>query len=138
MFRVKLLVEYDGSNYVGWQRQNNGKSIQEEIEKSLHKIFNKKIELTVAGRTDAGVHAFGQVAHFDLVEKNISEKSIHKAINFFLKKNKNKITILNSKFVNQNFHSRFSVKKKFIYIKSIIEKRILIYFQKEFGLYLKN
>ena len=54
MFRVKL-VEYDGSNYVGWQRQNNGKSIQEEIEKSLHKIFNKKIELTVAGRTDAGV-----------------------------------------------------------------------------------
>ncbi len=85
MFRVKLLVEYDGSNYVGWQRQNNGKSIQEEIEKSLHKIFNKKIELTVAGRTDAGVHAFGQVAHFDLVEKNISEKSIHKAINFFFK-----------------------------------------------------
>ena len=43
MFRVKLLVEYDGSNYVGWQRQNNGKSIQEEIEKSLHKIFNKKL-----------------------------------------------------------------------------------------------
>ena len=83
MFRVKLLVEYDGSNYVGWQRQNNGKSIQEEIEKSLHKIFNKKIELTVAGRTDAGVHAFGQVAHFDLVEKILVKKVFIKLLIFF-------------------------------------------------------
>ena len=112
MFRVKIVVEYDGSNYVGWQRQKNGKSIQEEIEKSLKKIFNETIELTVAGRTDAGVHAFGQVAHFDLKNKNIDENKIYKAINFFLKQNNNKITVLSSKFESQNFHSRFSVKKK--------------------------
>ena len=69
MFRVKLIIEYDGSSYVGWQRQENGKSVQGEIESSLKKIFNEKIGLTVAGRTDAGVHAFGQVAHFDLKKK---------------------------------------------------------------------
>ena len=118
MFRVKLVVEYDGSNYVGWQRQNNGKSIQEEIEKSLKKIFNENIEITVAGRTDAGVHAFGQVAHFDLKKKNIDENKIYKAINFFLKHNDNNITVLSSKFEHQNFHSRFSVKKK-IYLYKI-------------------
>ncbi|MBD23206.1 MAG: tRNA pseudouridine(38-40) synthase TruA [Alphaproteobacteria bacterium] len=112
MLRVKLILEYDGSNYVGWQRQNNGKSIQGEIEKSLVQIFNEHIELTVAGRTDAGVHAFGQVAHFDLKKKVIDEKKIYKAINYFLKQNNNKITVLSSKFVNQEFHSRFSVKRK--------------------------
>ena len=87
MFRIKLIIEYDGSNYVGWQRQENGKSVQGEIESSLKKIFNENIELTVAGRTDAGVHAFGQVAHFDLKKKKIDDNKIHKAINFFLKKN---------------------------------------------------
>ena len=83
MFRVKLVVEYDGSNYVGWQRQNNGKSIQEEIEKSLKKIFNENIELTVAGRTDAGVHAFGQVAHFDLKKKILMKIKFIKQLTFF-------------------------------------------------------
>ena len=65
--------------------KNNGKSIQGEVEKTLTKIFNDNIELTVAGRTDAGVHAFGQVAHFDLKKKKkiIDEKKIYKAINFF-------------------------------------------------------
>ena len=62
MFRIKLIIEGDGSNYVGW-RQENGKSVQGEIESSL-KIFNENIELTVAGRTDASVHAFGQVYTF--------------------------------------------------------------------------
>ena len=66
MHRIKLLIEYEGTNYVGWQRQKNGISIQNEIEKSLKKIFNEDITLSVAGRTDAGVHAFGQVAHFDI------------------------------------------------------------------------
>ena len=118
MIRIKLILEYDGSNYVGWQKQNNGKSIQGEIEKTLMKIFNDNIELTVAGRTDAGVHAFGQVAHFDLKKKIIDEKKIYKAINFFLKQTDNKITVLDSSFVDENFHSRFSVKKK-IYLYKI-------------------
>ena len=118
MLRVKLVIEYDGSNYVGWQRQDKGKSVQGEIEKSLKKIFNDKIELCAAGRTDAGVHALGQVAHFDLKHNVIEEKKIFRAINFFLKQNNNKITVLNSEFVSQKFHSRFSALKK-IYLYKI-------------------
>ena len=83
MFRIKLIIEYDGSNYVGWQRQENGKSVQGEIESSLKKIFNENIELTVAGRTDAGVHAFGQVAHFDLKKKKLMIIKSTKPLTFF-------------------------------------------------------
>ena len=64
--RIKLLIEYDGTDYVGWQKQNNGKSIQEEIEICLSELFRQEVPIFVAGRTDAGVHAFGQVAHFDI------------------------------------------------------------------------
>ncbi len=112
MPRIKLKIEYDGTNYVGWQAQRNGVSIQGEIEDSLKKIFNQKIKLYVAGRTDAGVHALGQVAHFDIERLSIKTENIFRALNFFLKKKKNKITILESSIVNKNFHSRFSVKKK--------------------------
>ena len=124
MIRVKLLIEYDGSEYVGWQSQNNGRSVQGEIEHALRKIFNKKLRIYVAGRTDAGVHAFGQVAHFDLEKKIIDQNRIFKAINFFLKARKNKITILSSKFINENFHSRFSAKKK-IYLYKIHNRETL-------------
>ena len=73
--RIKIIIEYDGSDYVGWQNQKNGKSIQGEIEKALLELFNKKINLSGAGRTDSGVHAKGQVAHFDIDEKNIDIKN---------------------------------------------------------------
>ena len=114
--RIKIIIEYDGSDYVGWQNQKNGKSIQGEIEKALLELFNKKINLSGAGRTDSGVHAKGQVAHFDIEEKNIDIKKLHKSINYILSKNKNRITILKSSFEKNNFHSRFSVrKKKYVY-----------------------
>lgn len=122
MQRVKLLIEYLGTDYVGWQSQNNGKSIQEEIEQALFEIFKKKIKIFVAGRTDAGVHAFGQVAHFDLESDKLEEKKIYYAINFFLKKNKNKITIIDSEFVGNTFHSRFSVKQK-VYLYKILNRK---------------
>ena len=112
MPRIKLKIEYDGTKYVGWQAQTNGVSIQGEIEDSLKKTFNQKIKLYVAGRTDAGVHALSQVAHFDIENLSIETEKIFKALNFFLKKKKNKITILESKIANKGFHSRFSVKKK--------------------------
>ena len=66
MIRLKLLIEYDGFRYVGWQKQKNGKSIQGEIEKCLKVLCKSDVTLFVAGRTDAGVHALGQVAHFDI------------------------------------------------------------------------
>tara|TARA_Y200000002_G_scaffold150240_1_gene124201 strand:- start:62 stop:811 length:750 start_codon:yes stop_codon:yes gene_type:complete len=114
--RIKIIIEYDGSDYVGWQNQKNGKSIQGEIEKALLELFNKKINLSGAGRTDAGVHARGQVAHFDIEYKNIDIKKLCKSLNYILSKNKNRITILKCSLEKNNFHSRFSVrKKKYVY-----------------------
>jgi tRNA pseudouridine38-40 synthase len=88
MPRIKLKIEYDGTQYVGWQTQKNGVSIQGEIEESLKQIFNQEIKLYVAGRTDAGVHALSQVAHFDIDNLSIKTDKIFKALNFFLKKKK--------------------------------------------------
>ena len=85
--RIKLTIEYDGSEYVGWQKQQNGRSIQEEIEICLEKLFNSKIKTYVSGRTDAGVHAFGQIAHFDLKKSHIETK-ISNALNYLLKNRK--------------------------------------------------
>ena len=128
MPRIKLKIEYDGTNYVGWQAQRNGISIQGEIEESLKKIFDQNIKLYVAGRTDAGVHALSQVAHFDIESLSIKTDKIFRAINFFLKKKKNKITILESKIVSKNFHSRFSVKKK-CYLYQIFNRNTKSYIQ---------
>ena len=91
MGRIKLTIEYDGSEYVGWQKQQNGRSIQEEIEICLEILFNSKIKIYVSGRTDAGVHAFGQIAHFDLKKSHIETKKISNALNYLLKESKNKI-----------------------------------------------
>ena len=121
MGRIKLTIEYDGSEYVGWQRQQNGRSIQEEVEICLEKLFKAQIKTYVSGRTDAGVHAFEQIAHFDLKKSNMETKKISNALNYLLKKSKNKITILKSEDVSETFHSRFSVKKK-IYLYKILNR----------------
>jgi tRNA pseudouridine38-40 synthase len=114
--RVKIIIEYDGSGYVGWQNQKNGKSVQGEIEKALLELFDKKIKLSGAGRTDSGVHAAGQVAHFDLDGKFTNLDKICKSINYILSKNKNRISILKASYETDNFHSRFSArKKKYVY-----------------------
>ena len=69
MFIYQILIEYDGTNFVGWQIQKNGHSIQEAIQKTLKKIFKQKITLYGSGRTDSGVHALEQSAHFSLKKK---------------------------------------------------------------------
>ena len=69
MFNFKIIIEYDGTDYVGWQRQDQGLSIQEAIENAIFKLTAEKVILFGAGRTDAGVHALGQVAHFNLKKK---------------------------------------------------------------------
>ncbi|MDC3091450.1 tRNA pseudouridine(38-40) synthase TruA [Rickettsiales bacterium] len=109
--RIKLLIEYDGTNYVGWQKQKKGISVQKEIETCLKKLFNKEIVLFVAGRTDSGVHAMGQVAHFD-IHSQINPSKISSAINFYLNESDNNISILESKEVDKSFDSRFSAKKR--------------------------
>jgi tRNA pseudouridine38-40 synthase len=122
MSRIKLLIEYDGTDYVGWQRQKSGRSIQQEIEECLNKMFKQNIRIYVSGRTDSGVHALGQVAHFDLKEQKIKTEKIFLALNDFLKKSENRITILESTDVKDSFHSRFSVKKK-TYLYKILNRK---------------
>lgn len=85
--RIKISIEYVGTHYVGWQKQKNGISVQEEIEKCLEILFKREISIFAAGRTDSGVHALNQVAHFD-IEENIDLEKTKASINFFLKKKK--------------------------------------------------
>ena len=86
MINYLLKIEYDGTGFVGWQSQKNGKSIQDIIEKALRKVIKSKIRIIGAGRTDKGVHAFTQYANFK-TKKKIENKIIFlNSINFFLRK----------------------------------------------------
>ena len=109
MFNFKITIEYDGTNYVGWQRQDNGMSIQEAIENAIFKLSGEKVIIFGAGRTDAGVHALGQVAHFSLI-KEFKTDNIRDGINQYLRPQP--IAILDVKLVDKNFHARFTAKKR--------------------------
>jgi tRNA pseudouridine38-40 synthase len=86
MFNYLIKIEYEGTNFVGWQSQKNGKSIQDSIEKSLKKVLKAKIRITGAGRTDKGVHAYSQFANFKLKKKIDNKKIFLDSVNFFFKK----------------------------------------------------
>ena len=130
MYRYQILIEYDGSRFFGWQIQKKGKTIQGIIQKKISKLLKEKIIISAAGRTDAGVHALGQVAHFDLDDNKIPEDKIFKALNSNLRKRGNKITILKSTSVSSNFHARFSAKKK-TYLYQILNRQSISYLQNE-------
>ena len=108
MFNYLLKIEYDGTGFVGWQSQKNGKSIQNSIEKALKKVLKTQIRVIGSGRTDKGVHALSQYANFKLKKKINEKKTFLNSINFFLKKKY--ISILDLKTKNANFHARFSAK----------------------------
>ena len=110
MRNLKLTVEYDGTNYCGWQIQNRraSKSIQETIEKTLQKILQEKIRLIASGRTDAGVHAQAQVANFK-TKSNISSEKLQKALNGLLPSD---ISISKLEEAAVDFHSRFAARAK--------------------------
>ena len=110
MLTYQILIEYDGTNFVGWQRQKNGISIQETIEKVLLKILKEKIFIYGSGRTDAGVHAIEQSAHFKINNQINNINKFLNSLNFFLRK-KN-ISILDVKKKKKSFHARFSAKKR--------------------------
>jgi tRNA pseudouridine38-40 synthase len=110
MFNYLVKIEYDGTNFVGWQAQKNGISVQEKIEKVLEKIFKFKIKIIGAGRTDKGVHANGQCANFITKTKIVDYRKFLNSINFFLKNNL--ISILDVKKKKLNFHSRFDAKER--------------------------
>jgi len=105
MPRFKLTIEYDGTNFVGWQRQANGPSVQEAIEQAAVAYCQTDIVVHGAGRTDAGVHAKGQVAHVDIPRNDKGEK-VRAALNSHLRPLP--IAILKAERVGENFHARFS------------------------------
>lgn len=106
--RLKVTVSYDGSSYSGWQRQTNAPSIQNEIEVTLSTMLKQPVEVIASGRTDAQVHAIGQVFHFDC-EKDIDEEQWIRALNSLLPKD---IRIQSVERVDDNFHARFSATMK--------------------------
>lgn len=113
MTNIKLTIEYDGTNYVGWQRQQNGISIQEQIEKAINKVTGEKVHLIGSGRTDKGVHAKGQVANFT-TRSTIPPSRFKLALNNNLPED---IVILNSERVSDDFHSRYdAIGKKYKYL----------------------
>ena len=108
MFRYQILIEYVGTNFRGWQIQKKGKTIQGLIQEKISYLLNEKIKLIGSGRTDTGVHATEQSAHFDSKNQIKDHDSFLKSINHFL--NKEDITILKIKKRNKNFHARFSAR----------------------------
>lgn len=119
MPRYKLTIEYDGTDYVGWQRQDNGPSIQQAIEQAIGKFCGETVTLHVAGRTDAGVHALGQVAHVDLA-KAAATDTVRDAINFHIKPAP--ICVLRAERVDEDFHARFSARER-SYVYRIVNRR---------------
>ena len=108
MQRYMLKVEYDGAKFCGWQRQKNGFTVQQAIEDSLQRILSVKTHVEGSGRTDAGVHALGQIAHFD-AETRIPTEKLKDAINCYLPEG---VSVLWVKVAPENFHARFSAKRK--------------------------
>lgn len=122
MQRIKLVIEYNGQKFCGWQRQKSGRSVQGEIESALSKLLQQQTLIVGSSRTDAGVHAFGQVAHFDY-EGNIKPENFSKALNSLLPDD---IKIVSSSKVKNTFNARFDVKKKtYLYYLSRCEKNAL-------------
>lgn len=108
MRNIKLTVSYDGTAYVGWQRQKNGVSVQEVIEKALRKIAGERVRLIGAGRTDSGVHASGQVANFR-TNSRLAPERIKRALNSRLPED---IAVSAADEVGPDFHAQFSARRK--------------------------
>ena len=110
MFNYQIIIEYLGANFVGWQFQKNGSSIQSNLEKALSKTLRSKIKIIGSGRTDAGVNAWGQSANFYVKNKIKNSFKFLSTVNFFLQKSQ--ISVLNIKKRSLNFHARHSAKKR--------------------------
>ncbi|MBR1825920.1 MAG: tRNA pseudouridine(38-40) synthase TruA [Alphaproteobacteria bacterium] len=119
--RYKITVEYDGTNLVGWQKQKDGASVQEFLENAIVGFSHQTTEVFAAGRTDAGVHALGQVAHFDL-ELDLSEYKMQESLNALLRELQAPVSVIKTEKVDDDFHARFSAKGRG-YIYRILNRR---------------
>ena len=113
MQRYKITIEYLGTNFKGWQKQKKCKTIQETFEKATKKLVKEDVNSYVAGRTDSGVHAFGQVVHLD-IRKKIENSKFKMGLNYYLSREKfgSDISVKEVKKVTKTFNARFSAIKK--------------------------
>ena len=109
MRNIKIVLEYDGTDFVGWQRQANGRSVQEELETVLRMVTDEFVTVTGAGRTDAGVHARGQVANFK-IESSITVNDLQRALNGLLS---DEILVHSAEEVPEKFSARYSARERF-------------------------
>ena len=135
MNRYQILIEYDGTSFIGWQIQPKGKSIQKLIQVKLSKLLKEKIKLVGSGRTDSGVHAIEQSAHFDTKKKIENLNKFLKSLNFFL--NPSLISISKIKKKNLFFHARFSAKQR-VYKYIILNRNISPILEKNRGWHISK
>lgn len=115
MTRYKIQVEYDGGPFVGWQRQDTGLGVQQVVEEAIAAFSGETARVHCAGRTDAGVHARGQVAHFDLVREDITPKTVRDAINHHV--GFHPVSVVRAERVDDDFHARFSaLEREYLYV----------------------
>ena len=119
--RYKITLEYEGTNLVGWQKQLDGPSVQEFLEKAIKGFSHQEVEVFGAGRTDAGVHALMQVAHFDF-DGDLSEYKMQESINALLRELEAPVAVYKTEKVSDDFHARFSAKGRG-YIYRILNRR---------------
>ena len=105
MTRYKINLEYDGTDLIGWQTNQDGPSVQSLVEDAIFKFCGENVEVYSAGRTDAGVHAISMVAHFDLM-RDQDEQTVMRAMNFYLVNKP--VSVLSCEKVSDDFHARFS------------------------------
>ena len=135
MFTYQIIVEYLGKNFVGWQIQKNGLSVQEVLEKVLSKFLKDKIRVIGSGRTDAGVHASEQSAHFKTKHVIVDKNTFINSINFFL--SKYSVSILSIKKRPGKFHARHSAKER-VYKYFIINRRSPLVLDKNKAWHIKK
>ncbi len=119
---IKLLIEYDGTNYHGWQRQDNARSVQQVVEEAIARLTQETVSVVAAGRTDAGVHARGQVANFR-TQSRLPLHNIYMGINAYLPRD---VVVKRAEEAEPEFHARFSAQKR-VYHYYILTERTAIF-----------